>query len=323
MPYADFVEWALYDEADGFYSLHGQAGRRGDFLTSAEVGPLFGAVVARALDTWWKDLGSPDPYVVVDAGAGPGTLARAMVAAAPECVGALRLVLVERSARQRERHPSFVTSQAELPAMAHVIVANELLDNIPFDLLVFDDGWRDAWVAQGNDGQLVEVLRPAVAVPTGAPVRPVLGARLPRQDRAVRWVDDAIGRLVPGGRLVVVDYSSTTAAMAQRPWRDWLRTYRGHERGAHPLRQPGTQDITVEVALDQLATPTSITTQAQWLALHGIAELVDEGKSVWADRAGIGDLAALKARSRVREAEALCDPAGLGGFTIAEWNKAR
>jgi SAM-dependent MidA family methyltransferase len=121
---------------------------------------------------------------------------------------------------------------------------------------------------------------------------------------------------------VVIDYTSETAAMAARPWREWLRTYRGHERGEHPLRHPGTQDVTCEVALDQLAAvraPDAVRPQAQFLALHGLEDLVAEGRRVWAERAGIGDLAALAARSRVREAEALTDPAGLGGFTVAEW----
>ena len=61
----------------------GRAGRRGDFITSPEVGPLFGAVVARALDAWWAEAGEPDVFTVVEAGAGPGTLARSVLAAAP------------------------------------------------------------------------------------------------------------------------------------------------------------------------------------------------------------------------------------------------
>ncbi len=65
---------------------------------------MFGAVLARALDAWWDDLGRPDPYVVVEAGAGPGTLARSVLAAQPRCGPALRYVLVERSAAQRARH---------------------------------------------------------------------------------------------------------------------------------------------------------------------------------------------------------------------------
>ena len=48
---------------------------------------------------------------------------------------------------------------------------------------------------------------------------------------------------------------------------------------------------------------------------------MDEGRAVWRERAAIGDLAALEARSRVHEAEALCDPAGLGAFTVAVWSR--
>ena len=31
------------------------AGRRKDFITSPETGPLFGKLVANALDKWWKE----------------------------------------------------------------------------------------------------------------------------------------------------------------------------------------------------------------------------------------------------------------------------
>ena len=34
----------------------------------------------------------------------------------------------------------------------------------------------------------------------------------------------------------------------------------------------------------------------------------------------IGDLEAVKARSRVGEAEALLDPSGLGAFRVLEWD---
>ena len=88
----------LYDPDHGFYGAgRGRAGRvGGDFLTSPEVGPLFGAVLARTLDEWWEELGRPRPYVVADAGAGPGTLARAVLAAGPRCGEALDYVAVER-----------------------------------------------------------------------------------------------------------------------------------------------------------------------------------------------------------------------------------
>src|SRR5262245_8344351 len=95
---------ALHDPDVGLFASGGAAGRRGEFITSAEVGPLFGAVLARALDAWWMSAGSPRPFVVVEAGAGVGTLARSVLAARPACASALRYVLVERSALMRAEH---------------------------------------------------------------------------------------------------------------------------------------------------------------------------------------------------------------------------
>lgn len=51
----EYVAHALYTPGLGFYAGGGGAGRRRDFLTSPEVGPLFGTVIARALDSWWDD----------------------------------------------------------------------------------------------------------------------------------------------------------------------------------------------------------------------------------------------------------------------------
>ena len=68
-----------------------------------------------------------------------------------------------------------------------------------------------------------------------------------------------------------------------------------------------------------MAPTFEVRTQAAFLGAHGIDELVDEGRAAWQAGAGIGDLAALRGRSRVREAEALCAPDGLGGFTVMHW----
>lgn len=329
-----FMELALYGSG-GFYAGGGRAGRAGaDFITSPEVGPLFATVLAGVLDTWWDEFGRPDPFVVVDAGAGPGTLGRSIVAAAGRCRAALRLVAVEVSATQRARHHASVVSTALMPeAPVHVVLANELLDNLPFRLLVFDDGWREAHVvvdrnAGSNAGaapdaaaRFVEVLRPLDADAATLPWLPVTathGARVPYQQAAAEWVRAA--RLLVAGRIVAFDYvTPRTAALAIDPWRHWLRTYRQHDRGGHYLAGPGAQDITAQVALDQLPEPDAVRSQAQFLQRWGIDELVEAGRAAWAAAAAAPTVAALQMRSRVREAEALLDPTGLGGFTVVEW----
>ncbi|MDP9386793.1 MAG: SAM-dependent methyltransferase [Actinomycetota bacterium] len=361
LSFAEYVELALYDAATGFFGRGGGAGREGHFLTSPEVGPLFAAVVARAVDRWWEELGRPDPFVVIEAGAGRGTLAGGVLAARPACAPALRYVLVERSealrARQCERlalespagvlgpvggdddgDPSpqpgagpMVTSLADLPAapVTGVVLANELLDNLPFSLLERSaEGWGEVRVGL-EGGRLVEMLVPAPPALAAeadrlAPAAPA-GGRVPLQREASRWLRRALSR-VERGCVVVIDYADVTASLARRPWTEWVRTYVAHARGAHPLDRAGEQDVTCEVAVDQLARvrrPDRDRSQAEFLADHGIAELVGEARQAWHARAAAPDLEALRHRSRVAEASALTDPAGLGGFRVLEWDVGR
>ena len=352
----EVVRAALYDLAGGFYTGGGRAGRHGDFLTSPEVGPLFGAIVARALDARWHSLGQPAVFVVVEAGAGPGTLAGSVLHARPACAAALRYVLVEASASQRARHAEHLTlenpvaafaslpepdddeppmapprgpivvSLPELPRLTGscVVLANELLDNLPFALAERASAGGSEVLVGLDSATLSEVLVPldraeADRLDALAPSA-AIGARVPLQRAAAAWVREALALAGPDGWVVAFDYATQTAAMAERPWGEWVRTYRGHERGGPPLEALGTQDITCEVAIDQLAVaPTSDRLQSEWLLDHGLTDLVAEGRRIWEERAAIGDLEAVRARSRITEGEALVDPSGLGAFRVLEW----
>ncbi len=323
VPFDEFMREALYGD-EGFYTRPGggHAGRRGDFLTSPEVGPLFGAVIAAYLDAEWRRLGEPDDFTVVDAGAGPGTLARSVMAATPACAGSMRYIAVEVSAPQRDKHPDTVVSQAAMPTerFTGVIIANELLDNLPFRLAVFDSGWREAFVSSDADGRRNELLSaPFEPPPPQLLAAAPFGARVPLVEEASRFVESSI-QLLTAGSMLVIDYGvALTSELAQRPWRDWLRTYRGNERGDHYLTAPGSQDITTDVPFDQLPTADAMRSQSQFLQRWGIDDLVEEGKRVWEEQAARPGLEAMKMRSRISEAEALLDPNGLGGFLVAEW----
>lgn len=324
IPVSTFVDAALYDPAEGFYATGGHAGRRGDFITAPEVGPLFGAVISNAIDAWWRDAGEPAEFVVAEHGAGPGTLARTVTVAAGACLsaGALRWVMVERSDSQRMQHPegAHLASVADDAALDHVdvVFANELLDNLAFDIVERTaEGWVDVRVGLDGPAFVLVADAPADAPPGASDAQ--IGTRLPTIAPAVAWVAGQRSRH-PSAHLIALDYAATTADLVERNG-EWLRAYRDHTRLVDWLSEPGTCDITIDLPIEQLhgVAGVTVTGQADFLRAHGIDELVAEGQRLWAASAHIGDLAALRARSRGTEAAALLDPAGMGGFSVFEW----
>jgi SAM-dependent MidA family methyltransferase len=227
-----------------------------------------------------------------------------------------------------------VTALDELPALTvdGVVLANELLDNLPFDLAErSDDGWLEIRVGTTEAGALCEVPVPAAEELThwlGDLDVPV-GTRVPVQRDVEMWIDDCAARL-HRGVVLVLDYAVELDELVARGG-DWLRTYRGHERGIEPLAVPGEQDITVDVLLPTLRraaaraglTIATEASQADWLRSLGIDALVDEGRAAWEAGAARGDLEALAGRSRVTEAAALTDPAGLGAHRVLVLTKRR
>jgi SAM-dependent MidA family methyltransferase len=336
-----FMELALYGPA-GFYQSGNGAGTQRDFLTSPEVGTLFGAVLARRIDAEWDRLNQPQLFTIVEVGAGPATLARTIFAARPRCSDALQYVLVDRAEGMRALHQEHlpnrqVKSMAQLPSdpIVGMVIAHELLDNIPTRVLDYSSDhqhWRDVAVSHDSFGNLHETYLdgPAIVpsefgeliklIPSSGSVQ-----RIPFQEQAQREVI-CMHRLLSAGSLLLIDYArKSTAKFAELAQSDWMRTYRSHERGTNPLQNPGLCDITVDVALDQVTAaigePTVVRSQAEALDAWGLADVLAESNKVWSDRESDYDLGALRARSHATEAPILTDPAGLGGFTVLEWLK--
>jgi SAM-dependent MidA family methyltransferase len=217
-----------------------------------------------------------------------------------------------------------VTSLGELPQHTFVgaVVANELLDNLSFALLEKSLlGWSEVRVDEDlREVSIAAAPELALHAERLVPDAPA-GARVPLQRSATAWVRSALS-VIDRGLIAVFDYAGTTPELARRPWTEWVRTYRSHGPGGHPLDHLGDQDITCEVAVDQLPSPDGVSSQADFLRVHGLDALVDAARTAWEERAHIGDVEALKHRSRLNEAAALADPDGLGAFKVLQWKVA-
>ena len=337
---AEFMDLALYAPGAGYYArADRRSGRAGDFFTSVDVGPLFGALLASGFEALWLDAAAGldrDRIDLVEAGAGNGRLAADVLAAAasrhPAFYRALRLHLVDRSAAARAahhdvlgRHAGRLASSGEAlpPVIDGILYANELLDAFPVHVVEMGaHGLLEVYVDL-RDGRLVERLGPpstprleAYLADAGAVLE--TGWRAEVNLAAMAWVADAARRL-RRGFLLLVDYGHESSALfsgARR--RGTLTAYRGHQAetpGAASsdgrpawLADPGQQDLTTHVDLTSVRRTAEAAGLETVLAADQTRFLLD-----LLERSGLA--AELDAPDRARDRLALKTlimPGGLG-----------
>jgi len=208
-----------------------------------------------------------------------------------------------------------------------VIVANELLDNIPVALAIWTgDGWVERWVGSHGDrfGLVTIPARPEVAAWCDAYVgRVPEGGMVEAQLEATRWVADALSR-IRRGALVAIDYGGTAGELESRRTQGTLRTYRSHHLGPDPLTEPGASDVTVDVdftamvaAAEATGAAVELLRQDDFLAGLGLRDVVLELRRSELELARSGDaMARLVVRSEMTNAETLLHPRGLGDFRV-------
>lgn len=333
MPFDRYMEIALYDPTEGFFaSGRLRSARDGDFLTSPEVSPLFGQRIAHYVEATWKRLGRPAGLSVCDVGAGSGSLLSSLLSATTVEIDAYAIeVSPAARAELGVRLPEvrLLESIDQLDAQfSGVIVANELLDNLPMALAVRAAGgcWQERWVTTSGPGlEFVTVpARPEVEDWLARWAGPVPdGGLVEVQMVAASWVARALGHLSSGG-LVLFDYGDTADGLAPRRRCGTLRTYQRHHLGPDPLADPGATDLTADVnfsALLDTAAATGATAriyrQADLLRAWGMGQLRDALRAEELEEARAGNaLPRLKVRSRLNEVDTLLHPRGLGDFRV-------
>lgn len=298
---------ALYTPGMGYYS--GSAPKFGlmpqggsDFVTAPELSPLFGQALAAQVRQALEATGT---IGVCEFGAGSGALAEQLLQALGDavqryCIVDLSGTLRERQAQRLKRFGDKVQWLDTWPErLEAVVVANELLDALPVQLLHWDgQRWWERGVGLGEaDEGFVWEDRPTQA-------RPPVEGRTPLadEDAAMQWAQ----RFVPG--TVVEIHPQAEAFMrslAQRlvrgaaffidygfPEHEYyhpqrtggtLMCHRAHRADADPLTEVGLKDITAHVnftgaalaAQDAGLTVLGYTTQARFLINCGLVDLMN------------------------------------------------
>ncbi len=329
MPFDEFMHFCLYDPKVGFFASGDvRSGAHADFVTSPEVSHWFGRLVGR----WARDVAPSREASLVEVGAGSGSLLEPLIDEVGGWPGSLAAVEVSDSARRAitSRIPD-ATVVPHIEDLGHradaVVVANELLDNLPVRL-VERTGHRWAelkvasiggtltlehWPADRDlSGWCDEMLGP---VPEGALMTAQIGVE--------RWIGSLLTSIDPA-QVCIFDYAGTTKELARRPRSEVVRTFHRQRSGFDFLDNPGATDITVDVNVDVVrkvavsaGCSVTITDQRSFLMHLGAREILAQLQDREHECARAGDvLGQLHVRSEATNLRALLDPFGFGGFCV-------
>jgi SAM-dependent MidA family methyltransferase len=232
--FAEFMELALYGPG-GFYERP-PVGAEGDFVTSPHVHPVFASLVSMALRSFHEGLGQPKPFRIAEVGAGDGTFAGQLLGELDDLDVEYTAAEVSSGAREALGAIEGVNVTTELSDRPHVVLAQELLDNLPFRRVR-----GDREIRIGLEGErLVEVEVPWEAEPAPADVETLVPLG------AFAFVD-RLADVLTRGYALLIDYGGvgTTGGGPHG--------YREHRVVEDLLADPGSSDITAGVDFELVA----------------------------------------------------------------------
>lgn len=294
IPFAAFMEEALYGEG-GYYRRDDlPIGEEGDFVTGSSFSPLFGRATARLLRRLDGALGRPADFF--EAGSGTGVHLANVASTLLDGRAELdrRLLAWDRIVRPLPAGVARVGDPAEIGdrAVEGMIFSYELFDALPVHRLIgrADGGVGELWVDLDGESGFTwkegELSDPSLAGLLGE------SALQPGQiaDLAPGWAPlyGELARRLGRGLLVTCDYGYQRDLLLDPRVRQHgtLACYTRQRVHRNPFVKVGEQDLTAHVDLTALLrtgeeaglTTVTLTRQALWLAACGLfADLTDAG----------------------------------------------
>ena len=308
--FAEYMEACLYHPAYGYYSS-GKHTRFGDYVTSVDVHPIFGRLIARQLEQMWRILDRPSEFVVAESGAGVARLAKHILDFAakqlPDFYTAVRYLAIDKSAARCAAHPATLAehfaagraeSSAEMPPniSAGCILSNELFDAMPVHRVAQQGGELHEIYVGVSEGKFAESVGPLSSQQIGEyfarqEIKFQGGQHAEVNLAACNWISNAARRL-DRGFVLTIDYGYPAREL-YNPHRTngTLLAYRDHKVSEDYYSAPGEQDLTAHVNFTALELwgkdagleALGLVPQSRFLLSLGrenqFADLYDEGQS--------------------------------------------
>ena len=342
--FAEYMALVLYHHDYGYYNSGVvRIGTKGDFFTSSSLGKDFGELLAIQFREMWQNLGCPNPFYLVEMGAGNGELAQDILNYFRNSndnllIKALKYVIIEQSTAliktQKELLNPFRSFDLTWKTWSEIadnsiegcFFSNELVDAFPVHLITKNQQQlREIFVSLEQD-RLIETCHP-VSTEKLLAYFDLIGINLLEETyshgyrtevnlNALDWLARVAAKL-KRGYVLTVDYGYT-AEKYYRPSRHQgtLQCYFQHRHHNNPYANMGYQDLTAQVDFTALQCQGNLhnlktlgfTQQGLFLMALGLGDRLNELSS---GKYKISEI--FKRRDALHQ---LIDPTGLGGFGV-------
>jgi NADH dehydrogenase [ubiquinone] 1 alpha subcomplex assembly factor 7 len=100
IPLDEFINLSLYDKKSGYYMKKNSFGMKGDFITAPNISRLFSEIISIWIISFWKSLGSPKQFNLIELGAGNGEMMKIVIESFqnfPSLLNSCNFVIFEKS----------------------------------------------------------------------------------------------------------------------------------------------------------------------------------------------------------------------------------
>jgi cyclopropane-fatty-acyl-phospholipid synthase len=158
LPLDQFIEFALYDKVNGYYMKKNPFGKEGDFITAPNITRLFSEIIAIWILTFWKSIGSPKKFNLLELGAGNGEMMKVIIETLknfPECLNNCNFQIHEKSEFLKKQQQFNLKSEKITwidnikinNSFPTIYLANEFFDALPIkQFFKRKEGWVERFV---------------------------------------------------------------------------------------------------------------------------------------------------------------------------------
>ena len=287
LPLDKFINRSLYDKKSGYYIKKNPIGKKGDFITAPKISRLFSEIIAIWTITFWKSIGSPKKFNLIELGAGDGEMMKILIETLknfPEFFNSCNFKIHEKSDKlisiQKKNinysKISWIKNIKKLNSTPSIFLANEFFDAIPIKQFFKK---RGEWFERYVDLKEVKFTEKKTNIEK---IEKKLNFNISKRQNVIEYSPESFTYLKSiceiikkrNGGILIIDYGYLSPKMHET-----LQAVKNHEY-SNILKNIGKSDITYNINFDLFkkfiskfnGVQSIITNQKKFLTNMGIME---------------------------------------------------